>query len=109
VDTSKEVMPVAWVREYKSASGKAARIFTTTQGASEDILNDGFRRTVLNAHLWCLGLDEQIKPDNPIDFVGPYQPSGFAFGKFRHGVKPASYAGWESPIPDPNAPIDAPK
>jgi len=108
VDMSKEVMPVAWVREYKSAVSKPARIFTTTQGASEDILNDGFRRALVNAHFWCLGLEDQIREDSPIDFVGPYQPSGFAFTKFRHGVKPASLAGWDSPIPDPNAPIDAP-
>ena len=44
VDTSKELMPVAWVREYESASSKKARVFCTTHGASEDILKEGFRR-----------------------------------------------------------------
>lgn len=106
VDTSKELMPVAWVREHTSASTTKARIFTTTQGASEDIVNEGFRRVLVNAHLWCLRLEDHIREDNPVDFVGPYHPSGFAFFKYRRGIKPADYAGWDSPIPNPNAPID---
>lgn len=106
VDTSKALMPVAWVREYTSASSQKARVFTATQGASEDILNDGFRRLVVNAHLWCLGLDDQIRKDNPVDFVGPYHASGFAFTKYRRGIRPADLAGWDSPIMDPNTPID---
>ncbi len=109
VDTSKELMPVVWVREYMSRSSAKARIFTTTQGASEDMVNDGFRRLLVNAHLWCLGMEEQIHLDNPVDFVGPYHPSGFAFSKFRRGVKPSDLAGWDSPIMDPAAPLDAEK
>lgn len=105
VDTEKEPMPVAWVRNYKSKSGKVARIFTTTQGASEDILNEGFRRMLVNAHLWCLGMEDQIKPDNVIAFVGPYHPTTFSFTEFRRGVKPADIAGWDTPIWDPNAPL----
>ena len=42
----KEQMPVAWYRTYTGASGKPGRVFTTTHGASEDLLNDGFRRMV---------------------------------------------------------------
>jgi hypothetical protein len=105
VDTTKEPMPVAWVREYKSASSKVARIFTSTQGASEDIISEGFRRMLVNAHLWALGLEDAIKVDNPVDFVGPYHPATFDFRGFRRGVKPADLAGWDSPIMDPNAPI----
>ena len=33
------------------ASGKQGRVFTTTHGASEDLLNDGFRRMAVNATL----------------------------------------------------------
>ena len=101
----KNPQPVVWVRDYKSKSGKAARIFTTTQGASEDILNDGFRRLLVNAHLWCLGMDAEIKPDNPIAFVGPYSPSTFSFTEFKRGIKPADLAGWDSPIMNLNAPL----
>ncbi|MDZ4860923.1 MAG: ThuA domain-containing protein [Candidatus Hydrogenedentes bacterium] len=105
VDSTKEPMPVAWVREYPSKSGKKARVFTTTQGASEDILNDGFRRMLLNAHLWCLGMEEQIKPDSQIAFVGPYHPTTFSFTEFRRGVKPGDIAGWDTPIWNPDAPL----
>lgn len=105
VDRTKELMPVAWVRDYESKSGETARIFTTTQGASQDILNEGFRRMLVNAHLWCLGMEESIKPDNPVDFVGPYHPTNFSFTEYRRGVKPADVAGWDTPIWDPDAPL----
>ena len=98
-------MPVAWVREYSSKSGKKARIFCTTQGASEDILSEGFRRLLINAHLWCLGMEDAIKADNNVDFVGPYYPTTFGFEAYRRGVKPADLAGWDSPILDPDAPV----
>ncbi len=97
----KKVLPVAWVRTYQGDKG---RVFTTTHGASEDLLNDGFRRMLVNAHLWCLGLEGEIKADNPIAFVGPYHPTTFNFDGQRKGVKPADLAGWDSAIGDPAAP-----
>ena len=109
IDTSKELMPVVWVRDRKSKSGKVARIFTTTQGASEDIPNEGFRRLLINAHLWCLGMEDEIKADNPVDFVGPYLPTTFSFSHFPRGVKPADLADWDSPIMPPGLPLTKPK
>lgn len=95
----KKEMPVAWYRSYQGASGKAGRVFTTTHGASEDLLNDGFRRMAVNATLWAAGLEASIRPDGNISFVGPYQPSTFAFGGFVKGMKASDMAGWDSPIP----------
>jgi type 1 glutamine amidotransferase len=95
----KELMPVAWYRTYTSDSGKTGRVFTTTHGASEDLLNDGFRRMSVNACLWAAGLEQSIQPAADIGFVGPYHPSTFAFGGFVKGVKPAAMAGWDTPIP----------
>ena len=95
----KEQVPVAWHRTYTSASGKTGRVFTTTHGASEDLLNDGFRRMSVNACLWAAGLEKVVTPASDISFVGPYHPSTFAFGGFVKGVKPAEMAGWDSPIP----------
>ena len=109
VDTSKEPMAVVWVREYRSKSSKVARIFTTTQGASEDIVNEGFRRLMVNAHLWCLGMEEHIQPENVVDFVGPYHPSTFGFSRFRRGIKPEDLRGWDSPIMNPEAPLEEEK
>jgi type 1 glutamine amidotransferase len=92
-------MPVAWYRTYQGAGGKAGRVFTTTHGASEDLLNEGFRRMLINASLWAVGLDAAIRPDGPVAFVGPFQPTTFNFKGFVQGVKPSDLAGWDSPIP----------
>jgi hypothetical protein len=90
---------VAWVRTYRADNPKS-RVFATTHGASEDILDDDFRRMMLNAHLWCLGMEESIRADGPIAFIGPYNPATYNFGGYRRGVKPADIAGWDSPIYD---------
>jgi len=97
-DPKKEELPVVWTRSYQGKSGETGRVFTTTHGASEDLLNDGFRRLLINGALWSLSMDDAIKPDNPIEFVGPYTPVTFAFEGYRKGVKPADLAGWDSPI-----------
>jgi len=99
----KKEVPVAWYRTYSSggqgASGKAGRVFTTTHGASEDLLNEGFRRMAVNATLWAAGLEASIRPDGNISFVGPFHPTTFAFGGFVKEMKPSDIAGWDSPIP----------
>ena len=38
------MMPVAWVKTFTGKSGKPARIFTTTMGASQDLVSEGTRR-----------------------------------------------------------------
>ena len=37
------MMPVAWILTYTGSEGKPARIFTTTMGSAQDLLNDGLR------------------------------------------------------------------
>ena len=95
---NKPPSPSIWVRTYKSASGKEGRVFTSTQGASEDIISEGVRRCIINGVFWCMGLDESIKADMNVDFVGPYQPTTFSFGGGRKKVKPIDLAGFKSPI-----------
>lgn len=97
-DKTKELLPVAWIRDYKIESGKTGRAFATTHGASEDLLNDGFRRMVVNSLFWAMGMEKYIKPDNNIAFVGPYKPTMFNFSGYKVGVKPADLAGWDSVI-----------
>jgi type 1 glutamine amidotransferase len=95
----KQQVPVAWVRSYSSASGKSGRVFTTTHGASEDLLNDGFRRLAVNGLLWAVGLEKSITADGDVALVGPYQPTTFNFKGFVKDVKPAEMSGWDTPIP----------
>ena len=105
----KPACPGAWVREYKTPNGKPGRVFTTTYGASEDLLNDDFRRMMVNACYWAAGLESKIKPDAEIAFVGPYHPSTFRFGGFRQHVLPRELADMNSPIMPLDKPIVLPK
>lgn len=98
VAEDKKPCPGAWVRDYENAKGKTGRVFTTTYGASEDILNEDYRRMLVNACFWSAGLEDSIRSGMNIDFVGPYQPSTFSFGGHRRNVKPADIAGWDTPI-----------
>ncbi len=97
-DTSKKPMPGAWVRSYTSSSGKAGRVFTSTYGASGDLVNDGFRRMVVNACFWAAGMEQSIKPDMDVSIVGPYRPTWLGDVKRAEHVKPEDLAGWDSPI-----------
>ncbi len=98
VDETKKPMPGAWVREYKSASGKSGRVFATTYGGSGDLLNDGFRRVLVNASLWALGLENAIKADNDVSLVGPFRPTWHGGAKRAKDIKPEALAGWDTPI-----------
>ena len=94
----KKPQPAVWVRTYKSNSGKEGRVFCSTQGASEDIISEGFRRCIINGTFWCMGMEKEIKPDMDVAFVGPYNPVTFSFGGERKGVKPEDIDGWDTPI-----------
>jgi putative membrane-bound dehydrogenase-like protein len=100
-DVSKPPMPSEWTRTYKSASGHVGRVFTSLYGTSEDILNDGYRRMLINGCFWALGLEHSIRPDLNISFVGRYQPNTFG-GAYARGIKPDAYAGFQRAIPAHN-------
>ena len=82
------MMPVAWVKTYTTARANKARVFTTTMGASQDLLSEGLRRLLVNACYWAMGLEDKIPARSNVDLVGEYQPLPFAFGGFRKGAKP---------------------
>lgn len=102
-DVTKPPMPSEWTRSYKSASGRTGRVFTTLYGASEDILNEGYRRMLINACLWAVGLEDAIKPNLRVSLVGPYQPTSFGNKGNVVGVIPSDMAGFENPIPGPGS------
>ena len=99
VDETKPPMPSEWTRTYKSPSGREGRVFTSLYGTPEDILNDGYRRLLVNGCFWALGMENAIEPDAEISFVGPFKPNTFGNGSHARGIKPSAYAGFESPIP----------
>lgn len=103
LDTTKPPMPCTWTREYATPSGQKGRVFHSTQGASEDMLDERYRRMIVNGTLWAMGMEEMIKPHLDVSFVGPYQPRTFSFNGFAKNVKPGDLQGYDSPIL-PNAP-----
>ncbi|MEO1973518.1 MAG: hypothetical protein ABGX07_18295, partial [Pirellulaceae bacterium] len=66
---------------------------------SNDIENEGFRRMLINACFWAVGLEDEIKSDADVSFVGPYNATWRrGRGRRRPGLKPLDLAGWETPI-----------
>ncbi len=85
------MMPVAWVKSYEVTPGKKGRVFTTTMGASQDLLSEGVRRMIVNACYWAMGMDKGIKAKSKADLVGQYWPTAFKFGGFEKGRKPDEF------------------
>jgi len=75
--------PVVWVKTYKGAP-----IFTTTMGSSQDLQNEAFRRLVINACYWALGMEKKIRPTSNVALVGEYTPSPFKFNGYIKGIRP---------------------
>lgn len=88
-NTKKELVPVAWTKTYTGTSGKAARVFTTTMGHAHDLKSEGFRRLLVNASLWCVGLENAIPEKANVECVGKYDPNPIGMKKFKPGMKPA--------------------
>lgn len=104
---SHKIVNAGWTRDsYVAPSGqkKNARVVYTSFGASEDIIDEDGRRFMVNACLWACGMEQKIKPDLNVDFVGEFNPSPYSSGAFfRVGVKPSDLADWESAIMPTNA------
>ncbi len=83
------MMPIAWTRSYTGESGKTARVFTTTMGASQDFASEGLRRLLVNATYWCVGMESQITDHSNVAIVGEYHPRPFGGNGFQKGVRPA--------------------
>ena len=97
-DPGKPPMPSTWTLQFAGKVGGTHRVFHSTQGASQDLLDENYRRLILNGILWAAGMEGEIKPDFDVSFVGPFQPNRFSFGGHAKKVKPSDLAGWESPI-----------
>jgi hypothetical protein len=86
-DTTKRMMPIAWVKMYTGTSGKAARIFDTTMGHAGDFQNEGFRRMMVNACYWTMGLEKKISERSSVAFVGSYEPNEIGVNKQKKDLK----------------------
>lgn len=89
------MMPVGWTKSYRTASGKTARVFTSTMGASQDFAYEGTRRMTVNAVYWTLGLEDRIAAGSDVELVGSFKPTPFGVKKnedWKPGIRPAQLA-----------------
>jgi len=87
----KKPVPIAWTKTYTGTEGKAARVFTTTMGHGHDLKSEGFRRLLVNACYWCVGLEDKIPDRAKVDCVGQYRPNPIGMGRHKKGLKPADH------------------
>ena len=83
------MQPIAWSRMHRNERGNVNRVMCTTLGSSTDILEEGFRRLLVNAVYWGLGQEVPAKAD--VGLVGDFSPSAYG-NKFQPGVRPANLA-----------------
>jgi len=91
-NTDKKLVPVAWTKTYTGESGKASRVFTTTMGHGGDLKSEGFRRLLVNACYWAMGMEDSIPARANVDIVGRYEPYEIGFGGFKKGLRPSDHA-----------------
>jgi hypothetical protein len=56
-------------------------------GHSFDFKSEGFRRLLVNACYWAMGMEEKIPAKSKVDFVGRYNPNQIGMGKHKKGLK----------------------
>ncbi len=86
------MMPIAWTNDYKSASGKTARVFTSTIGSADDLEGEPVRRLLVNAVYWTAGLESAIPAKADVAFIGSYEPHSFLSEVYTAGLKPSDLA-----------------
>ena len=100
------MMPVAWTREHKHDNGKVSKIFMTTMGSADDLVDINLRRLVINAVYWGL---EMKAPDVPTSkfakLQNTYKPTMYGFKDEGDGLRkgpirgkvPSDFIDWTSP------------
>ena len=89
-EKNEPMMPIAWTRTYRIPEGEKGRAFTTTMGASTELVAEGTRRLLVHAAYDLVGLD--VPADGAdVRLVGDYAPTRFAFGGFTRGRRPADH------------------
>ncbi|HMS56095.1 MAG TPA: hypothetical protein PKA27_11910 [Fimbriimonadaceae bacterium] len=86
------MMPIVWLRRHRNEVGNTNLVMTCTMGAATDLLNEGFRRLLVNGCYFLTGGQSRIQDKMDVSLVGNYEPSPFGFEGFRKGVRPADLA-----------------
>jgi hypothetical protein len=62
-------------------------------GHAGDLKSEGFRRLLVNACFWCLGMEDQIPARADVSLVGPYEPTPIGTRGHRKGLTPQQAVG----------------
>ena len=81
---SKAIMPLVWLRNYTSDTGKTSKILCSTIGAAIDLKSEDLRRLFVNSAYYLTELPIPKKAD--VTTVGEFNPLMFGFNKFKPGV-----------------------
>ena len=83
INRNDPMMPIAWT--YRRDAGVKGRVFTSTMGGAmagkDDFASEGFRRMLVNACYWTLGLEDKTPAKSDVTPV--LQPN-----PFQRGAKP---------------------
>ncbi len=79
------MMPIAWTKTYQLPYGEKGTAFTSTLGASSDLMNEGVRRLLVNGIFWSMGLEVPLKTD--VTLVGTYHPTAFEFREDNYWIQ----------------------
>ena len=83
-----EPLPVAWFKNWKTSSGKLARVFQSTMGSGTDFQSAGLRRLIINAAYWGMEMESAITATRSVEIVGSYKPLESGFNYEELGVRP---------------------
>lgn len=87
----KKPQPIAWTKTHTGSSGKMARIFTSTMGHGDAFKQEDFRRMIVNACYWLLGLEDRIDPALDVSIPGTYAPGAVGAKGLKPGMKPSDF------------------
>jgi len=88
----KEPLPVVWFKDWKTSSGKKARVLQSTMGSGKDFENPGLRRLIVNAAYWSLDMEDKITAESSVDYISEYKPLSSGFHYEKLGVVPRAPA-----------------
>jgi hypothetical protein len=99
------MQPFVWIHTYEAPNGKKGRAICTTGGASVDLVNEGLRRTLVNAAYYLT--DRKVPQKADVAVVDAFYPSFYGFIRKPNywknaDLQPADFGLGKSPaMPDP--------
>ena len=76
---------------YRRFGQARARLHAPPWATPMDFSNEGFRRMIVNACYWAMGLEKKIPAKSNVEFVGKYKPNPIGLRGEKKGLKPYDF------------------